>query len=485
MQTSLLPTRVLDIGTVTSPKIVLIVPANVRADYVCLSYCWGGARFYKTTTDNIQKNQGGISPSDLPPAFNQAIQLVRTLGMRYLWIDALCIVQNDAGDWKFEASRMADVYANCTLTVSLTTLRSPLEIYGLKTSRKQILDMVEINTQQHFPLISGKYSGSFPLLERAWAFQERLLSPKIVHLGWHELHWECQKETICECGYDSNEHFQRIEFHQLISKKKKEQGSMQGSRMLDRIPALQILKGPSLDQTIVQMWRKLLEAYCSRKLTFQADKLLALSGIAEVVRRARKDDYLAGLWGRTLVVDLCWAAGITHISSSDRGSIYTAPSWSWASTNKPLLYLVEEVSQDMCTVLGHHVVQDGASLTGKVCSGWIMLRTLVMPCSTVKEYPSGPPVLRVGKSSLDFYHDAIESWEGGEVFVALILWYKSYDTVMEAALVVRRLCDDELNKPECFCDRQGDRYRRVGIVFTDKFSHGTKDLWEERTIILV
>jgi hypothetical protein len=467
IQASLLPSRILDIGTIESPKIVLVVSENLAANYACLSYCWGGAKFYKTTTDNLQKNQRGISPSNLPPAFNQAIQLVRTLGMRYLWIDALCIVQNDDDDWKREASRMADVYANCTLMISLTTLRSPLEIHGLKNERKQVLDVVEIITQEHFPDILGEGSDSFPLFKRAWAFQERVLAPKIVHLGWHELHWECQNKTTCECGYDSDEFYQRIEFHQ------------QNSKMKEDFNSLNLIEG------IASMWRAMVTEYSARILTFQTDKLPALSGIAELVRRMRKDDYLAGLWSSTLAFDLCWYASYHDNSSSGRVSIYTAPSWSWASINTRMIYYNLKGSQDTCAVLGYHVVQDGASLTGKVCSGWIMLRTFIMPCFIVKEQPSGDPVLRFSESDLNFCPDAIESWEGEQFFTASILRYKIPGYFTEVALVVRRLRDDELNKPECFCDRQGDRYRRVGIFAMDALPNDMKDLREERTIILV
>lgn len=94
--------------------------------YVSLSYCWGKSLAYTTTTKNLElhKENNGIQYDDLPKTLQDAVFLVRHLGLQYLWADCLCIVQDNKADWEHEAGRMADVYTNAYLTLAATRASS-------------------------------------------------------------------------------------------------------------------------------------------------------------------------------------------------------------------------------------------------------------------------------------------------------------------------------------------------------------------------
>jgi hypothetical protein len=135
-----LPTRLLDLGSLptkaefeghtrdqhdliknTALKLVENTPGSV-GQYIALSYCWGKGLPFTTTTANLPKHKedSGIKYAQLPKTLQDTIFLVRYLGIRYLWADCLCIVQDDKADWEREASRMADVYSNAYLTIAAT-----------------------------------------------------------------------------------------------------------------------------------------------------------------------------------------------------------------------------------------------------------------------------------------------------------------------------------------------------------------------------
>ncbi|OTA35220.1 hypothetical protein BTJ68_04404 [Hortaea werneckii EXF-2000] len=79
--------------------------------YIALSYCWGGKDPARTLRSNYQNRARGMSIAMLPRTYRQAIYLARQLGIHHIWIDALCIVQDDNEDWQRESSRMAEIYS--------------------------------------------------------------------------------------------------------------------------------------------------------------------------------------------------------------------------------------------------------------------------------------------------------------------------------------------------------------------------------------
>ncbi|KAI9152263.1 hypothetical protein HJFPF1_09492 [Paramyrothecium foliicola] len=119
-----LPSRVLDVGTPKSEDEIRFVRLlNTRetfGNYVCLSHCWGGHSTIKTTKETLEKHTGGIPISSLPKTFCDAVIFTHRLGLRYLWIDSLCIVQDDKDDWLRESQNMAGIYSNCYVCLAAT-----------------------------------------------------------------------------------------------------------------------------------------------------------------------------------------------------------------------------------------------------------------------------------------------------------------------------------------------------------------------------
>lgn len=93
-----LPHRVLAIGTGPSDAVRLVETSGELGRYACLSWCWGRSLPLRTVSDNLISHKIEIPWAQLPTAFQDTISITRRLRIPYIWIDALCIVQNDKRD---------------------------------------------------------------------------------------------------------------------------------------------------------------------------------------------------------------------------------------------------------------------------------------------------------------------------------------------------------------------------------------------------
>ncbi|KIN06927.1 hypothetical protein OIDMADRAFT_108060, partial [Oidiodendron maius Zn] len=119
---SKLPHRVLDVGTWEKPqKTFLSVGEDRIGSYAALSYCWGKSEKeckYLTTNENLEQRQEAVDISTFPKTFTDAIAVCRHLGIRFLWIDLLYIIQGNKSDWETESKRIGDIYSNATVTIA-------------------------------------------------------------------------------------------------------------------------------------------------------------------------------------------------------------------------------------------------------------------------------------------------------------------------------------------------------------------------------
>jgi hypothetical protein len=115
-----LPGRLLDLETgLVNPTVKLVKPVDdFTAPYMTLSHRWGNLHPCITTKSNLSQRFRQIKMAELPNTYQQAVKIARKFGVRFLWIDSLCIVQDDAMDWEVEASKMASIYAGSYLTVA-------------------------------------------------------------------------------------------------------------------------------------------------------------------------------------------------------------------------------------------------------------------------------------------------------------------------------------------------------------------------------
>jgi hypothetical protein len=150
----------------------------------------------------------------LPRTFQEAIDIIRRLGVRYLWIDALCIIQGDTTDWLREAPQMVSIYQNAYLAVAATASSdsnggcyrtTPSECYERKFMYGSKRGGIPVYVREAIPHFDGHSTDEvagreFPLLQRAWVYQERILSSRMLHFCNKELLLECKEDAHCQCG---------------------------------------------------------------------------------------------------------------------------------------------------------------------------------------------------------------------------------------------------------------------------------------------
>lgn len=316
------PTRLLKLDEVDTLTIRLVETKNFsnHYDYITLSHCWGGAPGLKLKKENFGDLTAKIDFDTLPRSFGDAVTLTRALGMSYLWIDSLCIIQDDAADWANESAKMGDIYANSILTIAATDSISSNG--GLFSTRRSTLADHPCAVKlyrgdplpKHFiilpPAKSLGYAGSGPLNKRGWVLQERLLSRRLLQCTYTEFRWECS------C-LEASETFPNGIF---------------GKSGVDKSL---FLKAADDSGAWLDTWVKLRERYSDMDLTFGSDKLVAFSGLARKMHSLRKSsekDYLAGLWRPRLTEDLLWINWLGE-GKLNRDEPYRVPSWSWAKTN--------------------------------------------------------------------------------------------------------------------------------------------------------
>jgi hypothetical protein len=201
-----MPTRLINVGTADAPSLHLVETADQRitGHYIALSHCWGKLKKeerFCTYTDNIHDLKQDIPFNKLPPTFRDAVTATRALNVRYLWIDSLCIIQEDPEDWKIEAARMEDVFNSAYCTIAASSSASSLG--GFLGNRKERA-VIGINTAKG-PLYLAEAIDDFRkdveqgiLNTRGWVYQERALSRRIIHFTSTQVYWECGHGVHCE-----------------------------------------------------------------------------------------------------------------------------------------------------------------------------------------------------------------------------------------------------------------------------------------------
>ncbi|PTB69977.1 HET-domain-containing protein, partial [Trichoderma citrinoviride] len=323
-----LPTRVLDVEA-PETGLSLYLADSKPGRYMCLSHCWGQLPATgKTTRHNLELRIKGILLESLPKTFQDAIDMTRRLGVRYLWIDALCIIQEDEEDWLREAPQMAAIYENAYLTLAATASSDshggfyrilPPEAYereftyggdtfeDVPAATVYVREALPHFNSPDLQETSTLRKKEFPLFDRAWAYQERVLSPRMLHFCNSELWFECNRDAVCQC-------------------KGTEREPLAWKATLRRL-----LQEQHQGRPTVWGWNQFVLEYSGLKMTYDKDRLPALSSIARKMAQLNPQDcYLAGMWKSTLLESLFWSIAPGQ-AQRYRPSHPRAPSWSWAS----------------------------------------------------------------------------------------------------------------------------------------------------------
>ena len=354
------PSRLVDVQAFDSPceDVRLVDNDGSRDKYITLSYCWGHSRTFKTTTRSVRLRKACITFDSLPKTFQDAVLIARRLGIRYLWIDALCIVQDDRRDWERESAKMGAIYSLAFITIAADASSDcnggcfntqstsqdeafetgkPLELIcrtasGTKSS-VFIWDPNRGTRRSNLPEIDGS-----PLAERGWVCQERILSPRILHYTRTQLFYECRQHLLAE---------DNLRPWTLWSGRSGASGTVCG--------LARHLYGTTHDDgdgraLLLDIWyaNVVAQSYSRRKLSLADDKLTAISGIARAFHRHLRSGYVAGLWtgvhhrhdaapaaeGVADGVedrDLAWGLSWRVRGAASRPTHYRAPSFSWAA----------------------------------------------------------------------------------------------------------------------------------------------------------
>ncbi|OCT44623.1 hypothetical protein CLCR_05577 [Cladophialophora carrionii] len=324
------PARLLDV----QPQELIDVVRLVRFDeakgpYAALSYSWGDRPHAATTTSlNIRQRMDSISLSDLPRTFTDAIAFCREMNVRYLWVDALCIIQPWPGDvlglqdWETQSAIMGYIYANAIFTIAAQgAANADIGLFPDKAP-------FDLNPRSCPLFLNGDGSslyvkaeppewvasvGESALQRRAWVLQERLLSTRLIHFTQHGIFWECAERCASEF----------------------EPGSTETGGLLTLSVMFPPTSGPEnagkKKNDIMLEWTGILADYSERNLSVVTDKFPAISAIAQRVTLLTGDTYLAGMWKSRLFDDLLWTGMWKFPSFRQRPSEYVAPTWSWAS----------------------------------------------------------------------------------------------------------------------------------------------------------
>ncbi|KAF4635098.1 hypothetical protein G7Y89_g3003 [Cudoniella acicularis] len=278
-----MPTRLLDLmPTESGIELRLILSSHITAKYVALSRCWGNCQIAKTTSENIHSMFHNIPLSSLPQTFQDTVNLCREFKIRYLWIDSLCIVQDDIMEWRHEAGRMTSVYGNAFLVIAASA--SSDDNIGMFPRREgHYYHQSDFEWNGHAITVKAQpwrqhyehyFSGEGPLATRSWGYQERLLGQRVLSYHQDELFSECNEMWRCECGVGD-----RI-------------GNSKHPYNLREI----FDNGKNHLDALYREWRQTIVCrYACRDLSKASDKLPAISRVTEAFRSRLDDDYVAGL----------------------------------------------------------------------------------------------------------------------------------------------------------------------------------------------
>lgn len=323
----ILPTRVLDIGTYFESTPRLYITNGAQGHYAALSHCWGKVQSLKTTLGSLSSHMVAIPWSILPQLFKDAIYTTHILGLRYLWIDSLCIVQDSTIDWIAESSRMGEIYGNSILTIaSYTTNNSSESMFDPHlTTRLQIPPTISVPCRSSEHSLKGtilvqrdynqNYQRHGPLSKRAWALQEDILSPRILKWTKGGLRWQCRTIDCTEAYPDGYRNYGGVNHGRYISLTE------------DALTIRRKSETYRHNFNAQNIWYKIVADFASREITYETDRLPAISGVAREVARHTKYDYRAGLWLQAMYIGLLWYLP----KCGTRSRSYVAPSWSWAS----------------------------------------------------------------------------------------------------------------------------------------------------------
>lgn len=389
-----LPKRLIDVGSASS-TIKLVLGQDLPmgdSRYATLSHCWGSKLPIRTLHENVTTFSNRIPLQQMPKSFSEAVAITQGLGIQYLWIDALCIVQDSVEEWEVEALRMKDVYAGGVLNIAASDASSADEgcFRNCADRGEEKAVTFEFGDESGIARLAVKIStGDFRqatkrrmLSTRGWVLQEQLLSSRVVSCMYPELHWECKRIYQTEGGAQHH----------------KSAPSYFGTPRL--------FWRSSVDSS-QWMWWSWMQDFSSRNFTFWKDRLPALAGITQHYATLFGDAPVLGLWQAQLIGDLLWVRLGKHRTLSDEDlHIGSLPSWSWLSCPAEIMFDFWQISsstsqryivnEDHSALIDFQLEWSGPQLTSMISSALLVLEGPAVEASIQplqNGRPANPPRL--------------------------------------------------------------------------------------------
>jgi hypothetical protein len=335
---------------------------------VALSYCWGATQpeQAKTTRANIHDRHDVVDLSTFPQTIQDAVKVCRSIGINYIWIDALCIVQDDIKDKASEIAKMGAIYRGAALTIAAASAASSTdgflqdrtfeEAYG-NLFRVPYYHKQDGNITRGSILLSElriRDRHQDPLDERGWTMQEDMLSVRLLRFGSTQTTWRCPTypEGIDIDGGGSGP--VRENDDMVFAVDDPSRNAEVRSRMIS--------SGAPASSRVYNNWQKGIEKYTLRKLTRPNDRLSACAALAENfsdIMGLETSDYLAGLWKPDLPAQLLWyrlevtdlpAHVLGYWPEATNAARCSGPSWSWASLGGPITFFMRTLLEYGLTV---------------------------------------------------------------------------------------------------------------------------------------
>lgn len=312
----ILPTRLLDVGT-SHGDVVRLVKSDTLGGggrkYATVSHRWGDrSEMFMTLLENVDDRFESIDEEEMPEVLQDAIKVTRALGLQYLWMDNVCLIQDDDDDLGEAIPNMGDYYANAHFTIAASSSENSTKSFLERRHGYYAHQRFSFGRDSAVHVRLSGVEGH--LAKRGWIWQESALSVRVLNFAPSELIWECREEVESECGYEP-----------------------QG------IPSLGLArKYHDVEERPLALWQELVQSYSTRHLGYFNDFLPAISGLAKKVHEITRSTYFAGIWEEELVPSLLWEAARDPMEPrpkvphpihpvTKKLKKCTTPSWSWAS----------------------------------------------------------------------------------------------------------------------------------------------------------
>ncbi|KAG8166863.1 hypothetical protein KVR01_002552 [Diaporthe batatas] len=351
---SSMPTMLLKLENVDECGLVRLVELKIgeKQKYLALSYCWGATKQRKLLrTDNrVEFMEDGVRLEQLDATIRDAIRVTRELGYLYLWIDALCIVQDDAESRNSEISRMGDIYENASITIVAARSSSvgegfltPRQAAGASTPDKVFKVAYTTSGEEESAVDKWvvlvpegpEQMGNWELTQepwdfRAWTLQEDLLSRRQLRFGTKQTSWSCYGAPM---PYDDFDGWVRAGFYHPRNQVYENTHQLARIRMILQNPGRVGLGNKRSQER--NRWYDMVETYSQRLLSFQKDRLPGISAISRRMGQVFGDEYWCGIWKSEAAWELLWRAQRRAVDATGaqeaRNHGTGGPSWTWAS----------------------------------------------------------------------------------------------------------------------------------------------------------